>query len=92
MTTKRKPYVRPMTSTVKTAVLSLLYAAREGTIRAVPAVWFSIEPIFGLFALKTRRARAESSMGFVGFTKPGGSDSKPDSPRRAAATKTLLNP
>ncbi len=30
MTTKRKPYVRPMTSTVeKTAVLSLLYAARR---------------------------------------------------------------
>lgn len=31
MTTKRKPYVRPMTSTwwKKTAVLSLLYAARR---------------------------------------------------------------
>ncbi len=30
MTTKRKPYVRPMTSTGgKTAVLSLLYAARR---------------------------------------------------------------
>ncbi len=50
MTTKRKPYVRPMTSTGgKIAVLSL-YMLREGT--AVPAVWFSIELIFGLFALK----------------------------------------
>lgn len=30
MTTKRKPYVRPMTSTVeKIAVLSLLHAARR---------------------------------------------------------------
>ncbi|VEA43292.1 fumarate reductase complex subunit C; membrane anchor polypeptide [Salmonella enterica subsp. enterica] len=35
---------------------------REGT--AVPAVWFSIELIFGLFALKHG---AESWMGFVGF-------------------------
>lgn len=33
----------------KIAVLSL-YMLREGT--AVPAVWFSIELIFGLFALK----------------------------------------
>ncbi len=53
MTTKRKPYVRPMTSTGgKIAVLSL-YMLREGT--AVPAVWFSIELIFGLFALKMAR-------------------------------------
>lgn len=57
---------------------------REGT--AVPAVWFSIELIFGLFALKHG---AESWMGFVGFTKPGGSDLKPDHPGgRAAARKT----
>lgn len=66
MTTKRKPYVRPMTSTVeKIAVLSL-YMLREGT--AVPAVWFSIELIFGLFALKNG---PESWAGFVDFTKPG---------------------
>lgn len=38
------------------------YMLREGT--AVPAVWFSIELIFGLFALKHG---AESWMGFVGF-------------------------
>ncbi len=63
MTTKRKPYVRPMTSTVeKIAVLSL-YMLREGT--AVPAVWFSIELIFGLFALKMARSPA----GFVDFYK-----------------------
>lgn len=64
MTTKRKPYVRPMTSTVeKIAVLSL-YMLREGT--AVPAVWFSIELIFGLFALKNG---PESWAGFVDFYK-----------------------
>lgn len=37
----------------KIAVLSL-YMLREGT--AVPAVWFSIELIFGLFALKNGQA------------------------------------
>lgn len=62
MTTKRKPYVRPMTSTGgKIAVLSL-YMLREGT--AVPAVWFSIELIFGLFALKNG---PEARAGFVDF-------------------------
>ncbi|MEG0533506.1 MAG: fumarate reductase subunit FrdC, partial [Citrobacter sp.] len=38
------------------------YMLREGT--AVPAVWFSIELIIGLFALKHG---AESWMGFVAF-------------------------
>lgn len=45
----------------KIAVLSL-YMLREGT--AVPAVWFSIELIFGLFALKNG---PESWAGFVDF-------------------------
>lgn len=49
----------------KIAVLSL-YMLREGT--AVPAVWFSIELIFGLFALKNGpEAGRDSST----FTKPG---------------------
>lgn len=65
MTTKRKPYVRPMTSTWwKKLPFYRFYMLREGT--AVPAVWFSIELIFGLFALKHG---AESWMGFVGFCK-----------------------
>ena len=63
MTTKRKAYVRPMTSTWwKKLPFYRFYMLREGT--AVPAVWFSIELIFGLFALKHG---AESWMGFVGF-------------------------
>lgn len=63
MTTKRKPYVRPMTSTWwKKLPFYRFYMLREGT--AVPAVWFSIELIIGLFALKHG---AESSMGFVAF-------------------------
>lgn len=64
MTTKRKPYVRPMTSTAEKLPFYRFYMLREGT--AVPAVWFSIELIFGLFALKHG---AESWMGFVGFYK-----------------------
>ena len=63
MTTKRKPYVRPMTSTWwKKLPFYLFYMLREGT--AVPAVWFSIELIFGLFALKNG---PESWAGFVDF-------------------------
>ncbi|UZG99231.1 fumarate reductase subunit FrdC [Salmonella enterica subsp. enterica] len=54
MTTKRKPYVRPMTSTWwKKLPFYRFYMLREGT--AVPAVWFSIELIFGLFCAQTRR-------------------------------------
>lgn len=64
MTTKRKPYVRPMTSTWwKKLPFYRFYMLREGT--AVPAVWFSIELIFGLFALKMARSLA----GFVDFYK-----------------------
>lgn len=63
MTTKRKPYVRPMTSTWwKKLPCYRFYMLREGT--AVPAVWFSIELIFGLFSLKHG---ADSWMEFVGF-------------------------
>ena len=63
MTTKRKPYVRPMTSTWwKQLPFYRSYLLREGT--AVPAVWFSIELIFGLFALKNG---PEAWAGFVDF-------------------------
>ena len=63
MTTKRNAYVRPMTSTWwKKLPFYRFYMLREGT--AVPAVWFSIELIFGLFALKHG---VESWAGFVGF-------------------------
>ncbi len=68
MTTKRKPYVRPMTSTWwKKLPFYRFYMLREGT--AVPAVWFSIELIFGLFALK----KWPGSLGGIRrlFTKPG---------------------
>ncbi|MGU0171335.1 hypothetical protein ACVXG8_04580 [Escherichia coli] len=50
----------------KIAVLSL-YMLREGT--AVPAVWFSIELIFGLFALKNGPGRPGRDRRL--FTKPG---------------------
>lgn len=63
MTTKRKAYVRPMTSTWwKKLPFYRFYMLREGT--AALAAWFSIELIYGLFALKHG---AESWMGFVGF-------------------------
>lgn len=63
MTTKRKPYVRPMTSTWwKKLPFYRFYMVREGT--AVPTVWFSIVLIYGLFALKHG---AESWAGYVGF-------------------------
>ncbi|EJG7686447.1 fumarate reductase subunit FrdC [Escherichia coli] len=63
MTTKRKPYVQPMTSTWwKKLPFYRFYMLREGT--AVPAVWFSIELIFGLFALKNG---PEAWAGFVDF-------------------------
>ncbi|VFT75665.1 fumarate reductase subunit C [Klebsiella aerogenes] len=64
MTTKRKPYVRPMTSTwvEKAAVLSLLHGA--GRDSGTRTVWFSIVLIYGLFALKHG---AESWAGYIGF-------------------------
>ena len=60
MTTKRKPYVR--STWWKKLPFYRFYMLREGT--AVPAVWFSIELIFGLFALKNG---PEAWAGFVDF-------------------------
>lgn len=63
MTTKRKPYVRPMPSTWwKTLPFYRFYMLREGT--AIAAVWFSVELIYCLFALKHG---PESWAGFVSF-------------------------
>ena len=63
MTTKRKAYVRPMPSTWwKSLPFYRFYMLREGT--ALPAVWFSIILICGLFSLKHG---PESWAGFVGF-------------------------
>lgn len=65
MTTKRKPYVRPMTSTWwKKLPFYRFYMVREGT--AVPTVWFSIVLIYGLFALKHG---AESWAGYISSCK-----------------------
>lgn len=51
MTTKRKAYVRPVPSTRwKNLPFYRFYMLREGT--AVPAVWFSLELMYGVFALK----------------------------------------
>lgn len=51
MTTKRKAYVRPVPSTWwKNLPFYRFYMLREGT--AVPAVWFSLELMYGVFALK----------------------------------------
>jgi fumarate reductase subunit C len=47
MTTKRKAYVRPMPSTWwKNLPFYRFYMLREGT--AVPAVWFSLELMYGV--------------------------------------------
>lgn len=63
MTTQRKPYVRTMTPTWWQKLgFYRFYMLREGT--SVPAVWFSIVLIYGVFALK---GGAESWTGFVGF-------------------------
>lgn len=62
MTTKRKPYVRPMTSTRwKKLPFYRFYMVREGT--AVPTVWFSIVLIYGLLPSST----APSWAGYIGF-------------------------
>ncbi|ALB68294.1 fumarate reductase subunit FrdC [Cronobacter dublinensis] len=63
MTSKRKPYVRTMEAGWwKQLPFYRFYMLREGT--SVPAVWFSIVLIYGLFALKHG---PESWAGFVGF-------------------------
>ncbi|MCS3433726.1 fumarate reductase subunit FrdC [Klebsiella sp. BIGb0407] len=63
MTTKRKPYVPPMTSTWwKKLGFYRFYMLREGT--SVPTVWFSLLLIYGLFSLKHG---PEEWAGFVSF-------------------------
>lgn len=63
MMTKRKPYVRPMQANWWQKLgFYRFYMLREGT--AVPAVWFSLELIFGLFALKNG---PDAWIGFVSF-------------------------
>ena len=63
MTTKRKPYVRPMAPTWwRQLGFYRFYMLREGT--SVPTVWFSIVLIYGLFSLKHG---VEGWAGFVGF-------------------------
>ncbi|MBZ3655707.1 hypothetical protein JS565_08395 [Salmonella enterica subsp. enterica serovar Senftenberg] len=76
--------MRPMTSTVEKLPFYRFYMLREGT--AVPAVWFSIELIFGL--LRSNTARNLDGIRRL-FTKPGGGDLKPDHPAAALLhTKT----
>lgn len=54
MTTKRKAYVRPVPSTRwKNLPFYRFYMLREGT--AVPAVWFSLELMYGVLPLNTGR-------------------------------------
>lgn len=63
MTTKRKAYVRPMPSTWwKKLPFYRFYMLREGT--AIPAVWFSLELMYGVYALKHG---PEAWASFVGF-------------------------
>jgi fumarate reductase subunit C len=63
MTTKRKPYVRNMESNWWHKLgFYRFYMLREST--AIPAVWFSILMLYGLFALKNG---PESWAGFVSF-------------------------
>lgn len=63
MTTKRKAYIRPVSGKWwQSLEFYRLYMLREGT--AIPALWFSIELIIGLFALKLG---AENWAGFVSF-------------------------
>lgn len=63
MTTKRKPYVPPMTATWwKKLGFYRFYMLREGT--AIPTVWFSLLLIYGLFSLKHG---AQEWAGFVDF-------------------------
>ncbi|MCD1127742.1 fumarate reductase subunit FrdC [Jinshanibacter sp. LJY008] len=62
MMTKRKPYVREVKADWwKRLGFYKFYMFREST--AVPAVWFSLVLIFGVFALRS----PESWYGFVGF-------------------------
>ncbi len=83
MTTKRKPYVRPMTSTRwKKLPFYRFYMVREGT--AVPTVWFSIVLIYGLFAPQARRRELGGIYRIP--AKPGGGNPQPDYSGGGAAT------
>ncbi|MBD8168067.1 fumarate reductase subunit FrdC [Erwinia persicina] len=63
MTTKRNAYIRPVRGNWwQSLPFYRLYMLREGT--ALPALWFSIELIIGLFALKLG---PDSWAGFVSF-------------------------
>jgi len=63
MSSKRKAYHRPVTADWWRKVgFYRFYMLREGT--ALPALWFSIEMIFGLYALKRG---AESWAAFMDF-------------------------
>ncbi|WP_340618439.1 fumarate reductase subunit FrdC [Xenorhabdus entomophaga] len=63
MTTKRKPYVRGMEANWwRKLGFYRFYMLREGT--AVPATWFSLLVLYGLFALKNG---PESWADFVSF-------------------------
>ncbi|MBP2169482.1 fumarate reductase subunit C [Erwinia toletana] len=63
MLTKRKPWIHSMPRNWWQQLgFYRFYMLREGT--AIPALWFSIELIFGLYALKNG---AESWTAFVGF-------------------------
>ncbi len=84
MTTKRKAYVRPMPSTSggKKLPFYRFYMLREGT--AVPAVWFSLELMYGVYALKHG---PEASGQFCGLpAKPNHRSTEPDCARRRAAS------
>lgn len=62
MITKRKPYVREMKAYGgRAAGFYKFYMFREMT--AVPAVWFSIVVLIGVFSLRS----LESWAGFIGF-------------------------
>ncbi|WP_428945008.1 fumarate reductase subunit FrdC [Pantoea sp. FN060301] len=63
MITKRKPYSRPMDAGWwRRSAFYRFYMLREAT--ALPAIWFSIELIAGLFSL---RHGTESWIAFVAF-------------------------
>lgn len=63
MTSKRNAYHRPVTASWwQKSGFYRFYMLREGT--AVPSLWFSVELIFGLFALKRG---PESWQVFVSF-------------------------
>lgn len=63
MTTKRNPYCRPVESGWWHSLpFYRFYMLREST--AIPSLWFSLELIFGLFALKHG---AESWADYVAF-------------------------